>query len=56
MSPRAITILLLLLAVACYFAGLALPAAVFIVIGAVLELGFWVRLFTVDHRAKAGDG
>jgi hypothetical protein len=35
----------LLLAIACYFLGMALPAAIFMLLGALAEAIFWVRLF-----------
>ena len=35
----------LLLAFACYFVGMALPAAFFMLLGALAEAVFWVRVF-----------
>jgi hypothetical protein len=38
------TWLFLLIAFACYFLGMALPAAVFILLGLLAEMVFWVRI------------
>jgi hypothetical protein len=39
------TYVFLLLAIACYFLGMALPAAIFMALGALAEAVFRVRLF-----------
>lgn len=44
MNPHLITFLFLLLAMALYFVGMAVPATFFLLLGGVAELVFWVRL------------
>lgn len=39
-----ITLGFLVLAVACYMVGLALPGAVFFILGGAFELAFWIRV------------
>ena len=34
-----------MVAIAFYFVGMAMPAAIFMLLGAVAEMVFWVRLF-----------
>ena len=46
MGRHGVTILLLIAALACYFMGMALPAAALLLVGGVLELAVWVRLFS----------
>lgn len=48
MSPRMITFLFLVLALFCYGVGFAYVATVFIGLGVLAELIFWVRLFRRD--------
>ena len=43
-----ITFSFLLVAFAFYFIGMALPAAIFLVLGVLSEMVFWVRLFRTD--------
>ena len=50
MNTHLITFLFLLLAPALYFAGMALPATIFLVLGGIAEMVFWVRLFRGDNR------
>ncbi|MGD9265483.1 MAG: glycosyl transferase family 39 [Lysobacterales bacterium] len=45
MTRHVPTFVFLLLAIACYFLGMALPAAIFMLLGALAEAVFWVRLF-----------
>jgi len=44
MNRHLLTFLFLLLAMALYFIGMALPAAIFMLLGMLAELVFWVRL------------
>lgn len=44
MNPHLITFLFLLLAIALYFVGMAMPATFFLLLGGIAELVFWVRL------------
>jgi hypothetical protein len=39
------TYVFLLIAFACYMVGMALPAAFFMIVGALAEAVFWVRVF-----------
>jgi len=45
MNKHVITGLFLFLALVLYFAGMALPAMIFLLLGAAAEMVFWVRLF-----------
>jgi hypothetical protein len=45
MNQHLITLIFILAALAFYAMGLALPATGFLVLGAILEAVFWVRLF-----------
>ena len=40
-----LTALILAAAIACYFAGMVVPATGLLILGGVLELLFWFRLF-----------
>ncbi len=44
MKRHAITILLLLGAIACYVSGFVLPAVVLLLVGGALEMAVWVRV------------
>lgn len=50
MDKRLITVLFLLLAFALYFVGMALPAAIFLLLGLLSEAVFWVRLLRSGWR------
>ena len=50
MNPRLITLLFLLLALVLYYVGMSLPATIFLVLGGIAEMVFWVRLFRGDSR------
>jgi len=52
LRSRLLTVGLLLAAVACYVAGLAFPAAALLLLGAGLELVFWVRLLRPSQARK----
>ena len=52
MTKRLITLSFFLLAFTLYFLGMTLPAAVFLLLGAVAEIVFWVRLFRSDNRTS----
>ena len=45
MNKRLITLSFFLLAVVLYFIGMAMPAAIFLLLGMLAEMVFWVRLF-----------
>lgn len=44
MKRHAVTVLLLLGAIACYVAGMVLPAVALLLAGGVLEMAVWVRV------------
>lgn len=46
----AILIGLLVAALVCYGIGMQLGALIFVIIGALLECGFWLRLFKTDSN------
>jgi hypothetical protein len=48
MNKRLITLLIFVLAVVFYFIGMALPATIFLALGVIAEIVFWVRLFRRD--------
>jgi len=50
MKKHLVTFLFLLVAFLFYFLGLALPAAVFMLLGFFAELVFWVRLLGGSKR------
>ena len=50
MKGHLLTFLFLLVAIAFYFVGMTMPAGVFILLGALAELTFWVRLFRPRKR------
>jgi len=50
MKDHLVTYLFLLAAFALYFLGLALPAAIFVLLGLLAEMVFWVRLFSRGRR------
>jgi hypothetical protein len=50
MNKHLITLLFLFLAIALYFVGLALPATIFLLLGAWAEIVFWVRLLRRGGR------
>jgi hypothetical protein len=52
MKKHLITFLFLLAAFAFYFAGLALPAAFFMLLGLLSEMIFWVRLLRIGKGRK----
>ncbi|MGI9204525.1 MAG: hypothetical protein ACR2Q3_10970 [Woeseiaceae bacterium] len=45
MTRHLITVLLLIVAVIFYSIGAAGPGIVFLLLGGIAELGFWLRLF-----------
>ena len=45
MKKHMITFAFLIIAFAFYFVGMAMPAAIFMLFGAVAEMVVWVRLF-----------
>jgi len=45
MNKRLTTLLFFVLAALLYFVGFALPATVFLVLGALAEMVFWVHIF-----------
>jgi len=45
MKDHLVTYLFLLAAFALYFLGMAMPATIFMLLGALAEMVFWVRLF-----------
>ena len=45
MNKHMITFAFLIIAFVFYFVGMAMPAAIFMLFGAVAEMVFWVRLF-----------
>jgi hypothetical protein len=49
MNKRLITLSFFLLAVTFYFVGMALPATIFLILGALAEMVFWVLLFRSDR-------
>ena len=50
MKDHLVTFLFLLAALALYFLGLALPAALLVLLGMLAEMVFWVRLFSRRYR------
>ena len=44
MKEHAVTLLLLLGAIACYVTGMLVPAVALLLAGGVLELAVWVRV------------
>ena len=52
MGRHGITILLLIAALACYFMGMALPAAALLLVGGILEMAVWIRLFSKRPAPK----
>lgn len=50
MKRHLVTLALLPAAIGLYAAGLALPATGLLVLGAALELAFWIRLFRRPDR------
>jgi len=50
MKKHAVTLFLLLVALALYAVGAALPATVFMVLGACVEAAFWLRIFRGGRR------
>lgn len=55
MSPRIVTLLVLLAALGCYAAGFALPATLLLVLGVIFELVFWVRLMRPKQQRHTPD-
>jgi len=53
MNKHLITFLFLIIAIAFYFVGMAIPAAIFILLGAVAEMVVWVRILR-PGRGKTG--
>jgi Flp pilus assembly protein TadB len=50
MKDHLVTFLFLLAAFVLYFFGLALPAALLVLLGMLAEMVFWVRLFRRGRR------
>ena len=50
MKDHLVTYLFLLAAFALYFLGMAMPAAIFMLLGALAEMVFWVRLLRKKIR------
>ncbi len=48
MNKRIVSLLIFVLAVSFYLVGMALAATIFLAMGVIAELGFWVRLFRTD--------
>lgn len=48
MNKRIVSLLIFVLAVSFYLVGMALAATIFLAMGVITELGFWVRLFRTD--------
>ncbi len=53
MKNHTLTFTFLLLAIVLYVAGMAIPATVFLVLGALAEGVFWVRLLNSSGRKSA---
>jgi hypothetical protein len=53
MKHHLYTLMFLILAIALYFVGMALPATVFLVFGMLAEAVFWVRLFRVGRKSDS---
>lgn len=54
MTHHLLTVALLAAALACYGLGLADGGAALLLLGAVCELGFWVRVLRRPTRPPAG--
>lgn len=52
MKRHAITILLLVVAIACYAIGAAGPGIAFLILGGIAELTFWLRIFFKGDQSK----
>jgi len=52
MNKHAVTILCLFLALTLYAIGLALPGTLFLILGAIAEGTFWIRLFRGTRRGR----
>lgn len=52
MKRHAISILLFIVAIACYAVGAAGPGIAFFVLGGIAELTFWVRIFNRSDQSK----
>lgn len=50
MRDHLLTFAFLLAAFAFYFLGMVMPAGLFMLLGALAEIVFWVRLFTGKAR------
>jgi hypothetical protein len=48
MNKRLITLLIFVLAAVLYFVGFAYTATIFLALGVIAEIVFWVRLFRSD--------
>jgi hypothetical protein len=55
MNRHLVTILVLVAAVALYAIGLIFPATVLVLLGAIAEMTFWVRLFRGGRKKSRGD-
>ena len=53
MKGHLITVVVLLLALACYVAGMSGPGLVLFFLGAALEIAFWLRAVQSPRRASA---
>ena len=45
MNNHLLTVLFLILAIVLYLVGMVLPATIFLALGGIAEVVFWVRLF-----------
>jgi hypothetical protein len=55
MNRHLVTILFLVAAVVLYISGLIFPATVLVLLGAIAEMTFWVRLFRGGRKNSRGD-
>jgi hypothetical protein len=53
MKKHLITFAFLIVAFAFYFVGMAMPAAIFMLLGAMAEMVVWVRLFRIGRGKKS---
>ncbi len=53
MNKHLITFAFLIVAFAFYFVGMAMPAAIFMLLGAMAEMVVWVRLFRIGRGKKS---
>jgi len=51
-----IIVSLLCLALVCYLVGFIMGIFIFIALGGLLELGFWIGVFTTKIETNSSDG